>query len=242
VSSADDLGENKSDYDQLKEHFSFEPSIQKVHEWAIDNAEVHPDKIKEWRRKAKQKAWLPKFDVGVDSGWDRPLSNSVYGTYTGGGQSYIGPNDKSYGEDFGWDAGLSWDFSELIWNNDQTSIDSRSKLMVELREEILNEVTRIYFERRKVQIDIMQENFIDASQELQMQMRVDELTAVIDSLTGGEFSKHVEHMGEIDTEKRGVQKLSSWGRVSASNHLIRRTYSVQRRLLCSIRSRTELIS
>jgi hypothetical protein len=47
-----------------------------------------------------------------------------------------------------------------------------------------------------------------------MQMRVDELTAVIDSLTGGEFSKHVEHMGEIDTEKRGVQKLSSWGRGS----------------------------
>jgi len=76
----------------------------------------------------------------------------------------------------------------LIWNDDQTSIDSRSKLMVELREDVLNQVTRLYFERRRLQIEALVKKETGLPR-LEKQMRIDELTALIDAMTGGKFSK-----------------------------------------------------
>jgi hypothetical protein len=61
-----------------------------------------------------------------------------------------------------------------------------------LREDILNEVTRIYFERRRLQIEALK---MPAQQDdffVERKMRIEELTALIDALTGGEFSEAME--------------------------------------------------
>ena len=103
-----------------------EPTIKEVQDVAIRYAEVHPDKIKKWRQKARIKAILPKLSIGIDNS-----SSDTYEIYTSTTTSYwmYGPRDNTEG----WDANLSWDLSELIWNPDQTNIDVRSKLMVQLR-------------------------------------------------------------------------------------------------------------
>ena len=134
------------------------------------------------------------MDIGADSGKSWGTSDNVWGSYTGGGQHYIGPDDKTWGEDFGWDVSLSWDLGDLIWNTDQTTIDSRSKLMVELRESILDQVTRLYFERRRIQLALMAGTIEDPQIMLDQQMRLEELTALIDAYTGGEFSKRLQQV------------------------------------------------
>jgi hypothetical protein len=91
-----------------------------------------------------------------------------------------------------WDVTMSWDMGELIWNNDQTSIDTRSKLMVELRGDIMNEVTRTYFERRRLQIDLLASPIQDLKLSLEKELRLQELTADIDALTGGYFSRKLK--------------------------------------------------
>ena len=86
----------------------------------------------------------------------------------------------------------------MIWNPDQTSIDSRSKLMVELREDVLDQITRLYFERRRVQQELTQAKSNEVSGNLdrelksEKEMRLEELTALIDALTGGGFSRKME--------------------------------------------------
>ena len=90
-----------------------------------------------------------------------------------------------------WDVSLSWDFGDFIFSSDQTSIDSRSKLMVELREDVLDQITRLYFERRRMQIELLSAQFPDPPIPFDRQMRIDELTALIDALTGGGFSEAV---------------------------------------------------
>ena len=84
---------------------------------------------------------------------------------------------------------MSWDLADLVWSSDQTSIDSRSKLMVELREDILAQVTRLYFERRRLQMDLAAGSAVDT---VDMRLRIDELTALLDAYTGGKFSKFFE--------------------------------------------------
>ncbi|MBN1869071.1 MAG: hypothetical protein JW847_00625 [Candidatus Omnitrophica bacterium] len=177
--------------------FDFEPTINEAHQMAINYAEVSSEKIKTWRTQARRKAWFPKLSVGVDSDRDWSSSDSIWGSYTGGGLHYVGPDDKTRGENIGWDASLSWDLSGLIWSTDQTTIDSRSKLMVELREDILNEITRLYFERRRTQWDLALDESADWRIKAEREMRVAELTALIDALTGGGFSKHIDQMKTI---------------------------------------------
>ncbi len=168
-----------------------EPTIQRVHDMAIHYAEVSPDKILRWRALAQKRPWYPKVTISADGGQDRTISDSVYGSSSGGGQHYVGPDDKSYGNDLGWDVSMSWDLADVIWSDAQTSIDSRAKLMVELRDDILDQVTRLYFERRRVQMELTSEE-LDEWMFMEKEMRIEELTALIDALTGGEFSRSMK--------------------------------------------------
>lgn len=174
------------------EDFLDEPSIRDVQKLAVFYAQVDPEKIKNWQALVAKKAWLPKFAIGLGGDKNRTTSDNIYGSYTGGGQSYIGPDDKTFYNNFGWDVSLSWDLGDLIWNADQISIDSRSKLMTELREDILNEVTRLYFERRRLQYEILAIEMDYSQADLEKKMRLEELTALIDALTGGTFSQEIE--------------------------------------------------
>jgi len=179
------------DWTDVDKPFRDEPTISEVHRIAIDYAEVNPEKIKSWRYLSKKRAWFPELDVSFDGQRDWSSSDSIWGSYSIGGQHYVGPDDKTRGEDFGWDVSLSWDLGDLIWSSDQTAIDSRSKLMVELREDILDQITRLYFERRRIQVELAANEVFDHQLKIDKKMRIEELTALIDAFTGGEFSRRI---------------------------------------------------
>lgn len=163
--------------------FNNEPAIKEIQKAAIEYAEVHPDKIREWRNSANKKALLPNVSVGLDR----------YVTDYWHWDSGTNPDTLQRGKDtVSWDVTMTWDMGELIWNTDQTSIDTRSKLMVELRGDIMSEVTRIYFERRRLQIDLLASPPKDLKISLEKELRLQELTADIDALTGGYLSKSIE--------------------------------------------------
>ncbi|MFA5346349.1 MAG: hypothetical protein WC315_08780 [Candidatus Omnitrophota bacterium] len=171
--------------DVFAEYCKAEPNIKDVQRQAIKYAEVGPDKIINWRKQAQKKALLPKLTVGLDGS-----KKTNYEIYTGANTSYIfeGPNDKSNG----WDVALSWDFGELIWNSDQTSIDTRSRLMVQLRGDILDEVNKLYFERIRVKMELDRLQIEDRKRRFEKELRVRELTASLDALTGGYFSSQIQ--------------------------------------------------
>ena len=83
---------------------------------------------------------------------------------------------------------MTWDLSELIWNPDQTSIDVRSKLMAQLRDDLINEVTRTYYERRRLQVTLLSAPPSDGQVLMDKELRLQELTALINGFTGVYFS------------------------------------------------------
>jgi hypothetical protein len=180
-------GESSVDPNQLEALFAHEPSITQVQRWAIEYAEVSNRKIQQWRKQARQRAWLPRLSMGLDGAKDKTVSDCVYGSYSSGGQSYIGPDDKTFYDKFGWDVSLTWDLADLIYTSEQTSIDSRSKLMVELREDILDQVTRLYFERRRLQMEYVLTEAPSYVERMEKELRIQELTSLIDGMTGGRF-------------------------------------------------------
>ncbi len=171
---------------EIFELFANEPSICEVQEKAIEYAEVHPDKIKNWRRLAAKRAILPKFSVGAN----RNVTDLYH--WEGGSTAKIDDDFLRKGRDVvEWDVSLSWDFGDLIWNADQTSIDARSKLMVQLREDVLDETTRTYFERKRLKIELFMSLPEDRKKRIEKNLRLEELTANLDALTGGWFSSEI---------------------------------------------------
>lgn len=103
-------------------------------------------------------------------------------------------NDITRGKDWGWSISLTWKLGDLVWNDDQTSIDTRSRLMVQLRDDVLNEVTRLYFERRKLQIEMLPDSGMKQKDRVEKELRLQELTADIDALTGFYLSNRIGQM------------------------------------------------
>lgn len=170
--------------------FQNEPTIGDIQEAAIQYADVHPDKIRRWKTRARFQALLPSVSLG----YDRALDTYVTSRGSSGDETtdrLIFAEDPSHG----WDVSVSWDLAEWIWNNDETSIDNRSRLTVQLRESILNEVTRLYFERRRLQI-MLQEPQAYPDLDWEDRLRLDEVTAQIDALSGGYLSRQLSAINE----------------------------------------------
>lgn len=159
------------------------PPVRAVQEAAIRYAEVHPGKISRWRALARWRSLFPSFTIGLDQDRDATVVSS---TDKGVTKFSVGPEKRSLSLDFGF----TWDLADLVWNPDQTSIDARSRLMVQLRQEILEEVTRLYFEHRRLGSEFAAHPTEDPLLTSERTLRVEELTAQLDALTGGWFSEN----------------------------------------------------
>lgn len=148
------------------------PKIKELHKVVTKYNEIHASKISSWRKRVKLKAFFPEVDVDYDK--------TIYGTYSGGGQSHVGPRD--------WSLGLSWDVGEIIWTSDETSIDNRSKLNTQLRIDILDEINRVYFELKRT---LLTNETSDKYPDIDRSLRIEELVAVLDAYSGGWFSSQL---------------------------------------------------
>ncbi|MCL5036592.1 MAG: hypothetical protein M1269_05665 [Chloroflexi bacterium] len=173
-----------SEEEKILKNFDNEPTILEVQQVAIKYAEVSPEKIDNWRKEAKARYWLP--DVSIGTGRDINKTIDVKGS-SSNPFYVIGPDDETRTTDYS----VTWELSSLIWNTDQTSIDTRSRLMVQLRGDVLDEVTKTYFERRRLQVEMLTDPPGNVSASLKKELRLQELTAQIDSLTGGWFSQEI---------------------------------------------------
>ncbi len=172
---------------EILNNFVHEPTIEQVQHTAMRYGEVEPEKIARWRQQAAIQALLPKLSFDVAQKHDTYVT-SMGSTTNPTFDRILTATDPSH--NFG--VSIDWDLGELIWNNDQTSIDTRSRLTTQLRQDILDEITRTYFERRRLQVELLTEPPADHHAQLEQELRVQELTAIIDGLTGGWFSKEIE--------------------------------------------------
>lgn len=77
-------------------------------------------------------------------------------------------------------------------------------MMAELRNDLLSEATRIYYERRRLQIDFLFTPPSSEQEHLDGLLRIDDLTALLDGMTNGFFSKRLER---IYQEKPDLNRL-----------------------------------
>lgn len=157
-----------------------EPTIREIQEAAMRYNDTHPDKIRQWRTALRFRALFPTLNLDYDK------TISVYQSSTVD-RSYVGPRD--------WGVSFSWNVADLVWDTHQDDIDTRSRLNTQLRLDILDEINRVYFERLRLKKQILAGS-LPEEELFQKDLRLRELTAIIDGYTGGYFSKKSKALSE----------------------------------------------
>ncbi len=172
-----------------------EPTMRSVQNAVVRYGNLSSEKIHRWQSESRVRALLPSFSL------NRSLSRSKSIDLDRGGTAdpdrYItGPEDVSHG----FDVTVRWELSDLVWSSSQTSIDSREKLMIDQRRDFLAEATRIYYERRRLQAELLFSEPNELSLNYEKKLQLDELTGQLDALTGGWFEKALETRQRKDSE------------------------------------------
>ena len=172
-----------------------EPNAVRVHKAVMKFSNLKNGKIKRWQTESRLAALLPGFSFGRDFSKNNNVDIDRAGTNEPD-KFILGPSDV----DRGWDMDVSWDLGDFIYSSNQASIDGREKLMVELRNDFLSEATRIYYERRRLQVEIVFSPAQSEEEYYDQILRLEELTALLDSMTGGWMSQELEKIYENNPE------------------------------------------
>jgi photosystem II stability/assembly factor-like uncharacterized protein len=163
-----------------------EPTFKELQQAAVKYCDVSPEKIKNWQRDSKLRALLPK----VSCGFDNHLSSNQ-SIYTSATRDYVTAGPDDYYKAL--DVSVSWDVSGLIWNDSQANIDVRSRLTTQLRNDILDDLRRAYYERKRLQFDMTVSPPKDLKSRFEKELRIQELTQEIDDLTGNYLSDNTKN-------------------------------------------------
>ena len=168
--------------DRLKE----EPTIQQAQQAALRFFRIDPETIGSMRGRAGWKSVLPSIEVAARKS-DLDIDIDKF-------DITAAPIDELAGRDNGVTGVLefgvkgSWDLSRLVFNPEVLDVSS----LVVLQESILKEITRIYYTRRRLQVDIILNPPTDPATRLSKELRVEELTSTLDAMTGNLFTKSTQ--------------------------------------------------
>jgi hypothetical protein len=101
---------------------------------------------------------------------------------------------------------FEWELGDLLYSKDQVRISDEARDLVELRNDVLEEVTQFYFQRRQLQIELLLSPPEDLRERLRMELQLQEVTANVDYLTGGYLTQRLNEVKEGKTSKTSFFK------------------------------------
>lgn len=170
--------------DEVLSAFDPEPSVQQVQDMAMAYTHTNREQVENWLRASRNSAWLPQLTA-------RYTFQDTFGQDF----DYAGTNaelqDGDTEQRWQGQVQVRWDLDELVMSSAQIRVISESQDVVKLRDTVLTQVTGLYFDRRRLQVDMLLDPPKDVRAQVDQQLRLMELTAELDGYTGGQFSAEV---------------------------------------------------
>jgi hypothetical protein len=169
-----------------------EPSIRQVHGAALAWLALGPERMRSLERRADRRGWLPEVEVRGGAGRGRSLRFFDDQTQSSGVVYDLRDREFDRGSEYDGALVLRWDLGDLVYQPEAIDVAREAREVIELRDEVLDEVNQLYFERRRV---LLERSLLPdpASPEAErLALRARELAAGLDAWTGGWWSRQVE--------------------------------------------------
>jgi hypothetical protein len=159
-----------------------EPALAELERAALRRGEADAEPVDRLKRTVLGAAALPTVKVTVDRDESRAENLDRY---------QDDPDRWGADTDRGLGVGVSaeWKLGELVFNADEVRVYDLLGDRADRREALLTLLVGYYFERRRLLLTERLAPAATADEAIERRMRIDELTAVIDALTGGLLSR-----------------------------------------------------
>lgn len=162
-----------------------EPTIQETQKRALEFFRIDPDTVGSMRSRAGWKSVLPTVGVKMRTN-QSDIDLDKYDFQTDA-DAPVG-QDLGGGKVFEVEASAAWDLPRLVFNAETLDVSS----LVVLQEAILKEITRLYYTRRRLQVDLILAPPTDPATRLSKELRIEELTSTLDAMTGNLFNRSAQ--------------------------------------------------
>ena len=157
-----------------------DPPVAEVQRAAADHDGVDPDRLRAWVARPRSAHWLPRVSLDASRTERDTRVVGVTGTVE---SDYLRVNPSTQ---FG--IRLSWDLDQLVFSRDEPAAAWTASRLIDRREERVRRATRLYFQRRRLLVQLALDPPREALQRAERENQVDEITAELDELTGGLLS------------------------------------------------------
>jgi hypothetical protein len=165
-----------------------DPPITEVHGRVLRYAALEPRRSEALRRGAAARGWLPVLSLRAGYAWDDDRGRDRDEAFLSGALRQLVDRERSRSRDFEVSAVLSWDLGDVAFHPEQVDVSREAREVVKLRDDVLDEVTQLYFERRRVLAELAAQPDASNAETERLRLRAAELGAGIDAWTGGWFS------------------------------------------------------
>jgi hypothetical protein len=174
--------------------YDWEPSVRQTQDASIAFAGLGPERVAGMRPRARWRALVPDVVEGryqLDEGKSDRFNTSedldtelrVLDTAT----------STSRSEDVGgrWYLSAKWDLRGLVFDPRELDVEKLANQMAEDRIDLETLVGKVYFARRRLQVDLLLSPPTNALDAAPLYLDLRELTAQLDALTGGWFGEEL---------------------------------------------------
>lgn len=174
--------------------FAHEPGIHEVQAWALRHARLDTGTLQGLWRASRSFAVLPQVTVEyrLKDGWDqdfRYVDEQGLGLAFPGQSAFALLDDGGADQDAQYVFRARWELSKLVMSSERIRVLAETHDAVKLRDQLLSEVTRLYFDRRRLQTEMLLAPRPDLAGRVREEVELSELTARLDALTGGAFGR-----------------------------------------------------
>jgi hypothetical protein len=142
-------------------------------------AAVQPERVRSWLRRANAAALLPTVRTRVGRGLGELTRDS---------------NDRlimTTTDNWRFEVEATWSLDRLVFDRNELRASREGQRLATHREELLTRVAELYYARRRLQVDAVLAP--DASGAIDRGLEIQELTAVLDGLTGGALTRGTQN-------------------------------------------------
>jgi hypothetical protein len=157
-----------------------DPPVAEVQRAAAEHDGVDPDRLRAWVARPRSAHWLPRVTLDASRTERDTRVVGVTGTVE---SDYLRLNPSTQ---FG--VRLSWDLDQLVFSGDEPAAAWTASRLIDRRAERVRRATRLYFQRRRLLVQLALDPPREALQRAERENQVDEITAELDELTGGLLS------------------------------------------------------
>jgi hypothetical protein len=175
-----------------------EPGLARIQAQALRHVGLAPEYFRGLRAGLGGRGWWPVLVLRAGAGFDRDREDGLDQSFTYGELHDLRDHSEDRSEGFDASISLAWDLGDIAYPPDATELSREARQVIGLRDNVLDELTQLYFDRRRALLALDAQPDKRSTEAVALRLRAEELAAGLDAWTGGWFSRGL--VGEANGE------------------------------------------